>query len=105
MIRYSLILLLLISPKSTAFEADDYTKELHELYCKSCHTTESSGAPQTHNVKVWTERIEDKALSGLVESSITGIGNMPPQGMCNECTAEDLTNLIKFMSSTAGSKD
>ncbi len=96
--RTLVLILVLFTQKLTAAETDDYTKELFELYCMTCHTAANSGAPKAFASNAWSARLAERGIKGLVESSIEGIGNMPPQGMCMECTEQDLTNLVSYMS-------
>jgi len=79
----------------TASAADDYTTELYDIYCTTCHAVAASGAPQAFT-REWQERV-DKGISTLVNNAINGTGNMPPMGTCGECSAADLENLIRYM--------
>lgn len=98
MIRQTLLAALISLTSTVAMAVDDYTMELFGLYCQACHTTVSSRAPQSHDVSDWKKRTEEKTLAGLVENAISGVGNMPPMGMCNECEAQDLEDIITYMS-------
>ena len=91
--NYLLLLLCTLSPLSQA--TDDYTVELYDLYCTTCHAVEASGAPQAFTDE-WQERL-DKGMENLVNNAITGIGNMPAMGTCVECSAEDMEDLIRYM--------
>ena len=82
-----------------AMAADEYIKELYEINCKVCHGAKSSDAPLAFEPKEWAKRIKKKGVAGLVETSITGIGNMPPLGTCFECGPEELEELINYMAS------
>ena len=84
---------------SPVIAADEYIKELYEINCKVCHGEKSSDAPLAFKPKDWAKRIKKKGVAGLVETSITGIGNMPPLGTCFECGPEELEELIKYMAS------
>lgn len=77
---------------------DEYTKELYENYCQACHIVQNGIAPKAFDVKAWEPRLK-KGLVALVDNAITGKGNMPAQGGCQECTYEDFEDLIKYMSS------
>ncbi len=77
--------------------AEDYTKELYTLYCQSCHSVDATGAPQAFVPDDWEPRLE-KGMDQTLENVIVGIGNMPPLGMCMECTEQDLQALIHYMS-------
>jgi cytochrome c5 len=75
---------------------DDYTVELYELYCKACHTVEGAATPIAFSPNDWSKRLK-QGLDGLVDSAINGVGNMPAQGLCQECTYEDFEDLINYM--------
>ncbi|WP_430461563.1 c-type cytochrome [Thalassolituus sp. LLYu03] len=90
--------LLAVAAFSTAVSvsaADDYTKELYDLYCTACHAVKASGAPQAFT-REWDDRM-DQGIDVLVNHAINGIRNMPPMGTCAECSEEDLENIIRYM--------
>lgn len=93
-ITLSLLVALISWP---SFAADDYTKELYELYCQSCHGVKGSGAPQAFNPKSWKPVLK-KGMEKTVNSAIAGTGNMPAMGTCSECGTTELENLIHYMS-------
>jgi len=82
---------------TSAYAADDYTIELYETYCKACHIVAGANAPAAFDEQAWQKRLED-GLDALVNKAISGIGNMPAQGSCMECTYEDFEDLINYMS-------
>ena len=77
--------------------ADEYTVELYDTYCKACHSVAAAGAPVAFNKRHWGDRME-KGIDNLVNNAVNGIGNMPAQGSCQECTYEDFEDLISYMS-------
>ncbi|WP_158527353.1 c-type cytochrome [Pelagibaculum spongiae] len=103
--RIRTLLLLVFSTTFTAtfptnaWSADDYVLDLYSTYCVACHTAPQSGAPQAFDHSDWQQRLSNKGLNGLVNSAVSGFKNMPPVGGCGECTAEDLEDLIRYMSS------
>lgn len=80
--------------------ADAYTLKLYKNYCQSCHSTQSTGAPQSFDVQEWQKRIDKKGRQALLNNAISGLGNMPPQGSCAECSYEDFEDLLSLMSSS-----
>ena len=68
--------------------------------CVACHSTGAANAPKTHDVAAWEPRLA-KGMDALVESTTKGMGAMPPRGMCMDCTPEDYTAIIEFMSKPA----
>lgn len=77
--------------------ADDSIKELYTMYCASCHSMKNAEAPEAFNAAAWRRRMA-KGTDAILVNTIRGIGNMPPQGTCFECTQGDLRKLIGYMS-------
>jgi cytochrome c5 len=77
--------------------ADDNIHELYSMYCASCHGVKNAEAPEAFNAGVWKRRME-KGTDTVLANAIKGVGNMPPQGTCFECTQGDLRKLIQYMS-------
>lgn len=67
--------------------------------CFACHSTGAAGAPRVGpgNAGEWAPRLEEKGLDAIVESTVTGIGTMPPKGLCFDCTPEELRVIVEFM--------
>lgn len=81
-----------------AYAQPDMAK--YDKSCKICHATGTAGAPMVHDAAAWAPRLE-KGMDALVVSVNQGLNAMPPKGMCFDCTDEDYTALIEFMSSPA----
>lgn len=79
--------------------AGDSTKELYTMYCSSCHSVKNAEAPEAFNAKAWKKRMT-KGTDAVLANIVKGVGNMPPQGTCFECTQDDLRQLIRYMSSS-----
>lgn len=77
--------------------ANDRTKDLYAVYCASCHSVKNAEAPEARNAAAWKRRMA-KGADAMLANAIKGVGNMPPQGTCFECTQEDLRQLIRYMS-------
>ncbi|MXZ33068.1 MAG: cytochrome c5 family protein [Gammaproteobacteria bacterium] len=67
--------------------------------CFACHSTGAAGTPRVGpgNAAEWAPRLEEKGLDAIVESTVTGIGTMPPKGLCFDCTPEELRAIVEFM--------
>jgi len=52
--------------------------------------------PVSFNQEHWNKRLE-KGMDALIDGAVNGIGNMPAQGLCQECTYEDFEDLINYM--------
>ena len=77
--------------------ADDRTEELYTIYCSSCHGVKNAEAPEAFNASAWKKRMA-KGEAAVLANVVKGVGNMPPQGTCFECTQTDLRNLIRYLS-------
>lgn len=81
----------------------ELTPELVTIFsqdCAQCHTKASTGAPLVGDIQAWRE-ILSKGLEATLERTFNGYGGMPPAGRCFECSPEQLTQLIRFMSQGA----
>ena len=89
--------ILLALTLSTAFAAhgfDAATK--YSQTCAMCHASGVAGAPKAFNQADWAPRLK-LGLPALVNSVTNGKNAMPPRGLCNDCTAEQYTDLIQYM--------
>jgi cytochrome c5 len=84
---------------ATGAIADPITDKYNRS-CAVCHASGAAGAPVTHDVATWEPRLA-KGMDVLVASATTGLNAMPPKGMCFDCSADDYTALIEFMSKPA----
>ncbi len=87
-------------PTAKGVPLDARLSEIYSRTCVGCHTTPDSGAPQSHNVAAWTNRLkqgDDILLAHMAD----GFGGMPPLGQCAECSADDLVALMHFMAGPA----
>lgn len=58
-------------------------KDIYEQVCRMCHDSGMAGAPRLGRHDEWSER-KDKPLDELVQNTIGGLGNMPPQARFGE---------------------
>ena len=71
--------------------------------CFACHSTGVGGAPKVdaESKPDWDARIADKGLDGMVQTVITGLGTMPPKGLCFDCSDADLQAIVEYMVDSA----
>lgn len=66
-------------------------------YCFSCHAAGIAGAPRAGDAEQWAPRLA-KGPEALLASTIAGIApGMPARGLCDQCSDEELTNAIDYM--------
>lgn len=88
----------LICSLSSAAEDDAFDPATtYQNTCYACHGTGAAHAPVVGDVIEWEIRLE-KGLETLVQNSIQGLnGVMPPRGLCNTCSDEDMLALVEYM--------
>ena len=85
---------------SSVMAVQAQAREAEEIYnktCVACHAAGVAGAPKTGDAAAWKPRL-DKGMPALLTSAKNGTGAMPPKGLCMDCTDDEFTALIKFMS-------
>jgi cytochrome c5 len=87
------VILLGMSPMLPAYDAG---QSVYNSKCIICHGSGAAGAPKTGDSKAWQPRIE-QGMDALLVSVVNGKGNMPPRGICTECSDSDLMDAIRFM--------
>lgn len=78
--------------------ADAELAAIYNRSCRSCHTIAATRSPLTGDTDAWAMRMQ-KGMDVLVNNVISGIGGMPPYGLCMDCSADEFEALIEFMSS------
>ena len=72
-------------------------ERVYQRYCFSCHAAGVAGAPKVGVAEQWQARAA-KGEALLLASTIAGIPpGMPPRGLCNSCSDEELQAAIAFM--------
>lgn len=68
----------------------------YERSCIVCHGVRA-GAPMTGFAPAWKARVA-KGHALLLAHARDGFNAMPAKGLCSDCSDEDLSQLIRFMS-------
>lgn len=69
----------------------------YDQYCAMCHGTGMAGAPLRGDADHWTARLADVGIDTVVTNAIDGINAMPPRGMCNTCSDEEIAELVDHL--------
>lgn len=69
---------------------------IYNQACAACHDTGAAGAPRTGDLDDWSARF-DKGMDQMVQSTVDGLGAMPPMGGCSDCDEEDLERAIEHI--------
>lgn len=73
---------------------------IYDTNCGVCHSMEGSGAPQSGVAADWQDRIS-AGMDGMVNKAMDGFQGMPAMGGCFDCTEEDFSHLISYMTNGA----
>lgn len=93
-----LFAVLLVLSASSVFAEPNMDK--YNKSCVICHASGMANAPKTGDAAAWAPRLA-KGMDVLVQSINSGMGAMPPKGMCNDCTTEEYQALIEYMAKPA----
>lgn len=75
-------------------------EDLYNSTCSTCHApamAAAMGSPAAHDTAAWAPRVAN-GMDAALASAKAGKGNMPPMGMCMDCTDDQLKAAIEFMS-------
>ena len=76
-------------------------EDIYAASCQACHLTGASNAPLLGNVEQWAPRIATgkEALYQSVFNGVEvdGVLVMPVNGLCTDCTEEELMSVVDYM--------
>jgi cytochrome c5 len=72
-------------------------EDVYNSFCGACHGVGVLGAPKKGAAADWAPRLE-KGFDTVLANAINGINAMPPKGTCGDCSDEELSAAIEFMS-------
>lgn len=75
---------------------------IYDRFCVACHEQGVAGAPKLGAAGPWEERLAERGLDGLVQSSIDGRNAMPAQGTCMDCTKDEMQATVEWMLDESG---
>jgi cytochrome c5 len=71
-------------------------EEVFNGTCTSCHTAGIAGAPKKGDVAAWDARLA-KGFAETLAIAKKGLNAMPANGLCMDCSDDELSAAIKFM--------
>lgn len=83
-------------PNTQIVTLDARGQDIYDTNCMVCHGMPGTGAPQSGTPSDWRER-STKGMHVVLNNAMDGFQAMPPMGGCFDCTEEDFTQLITFM--------
>src|SRR5215217_7621623 len=78
-------------------------KEVVDEVCMKCHGTGEGGAPRIGDAKAWKSR-SSRGLTGLSQSALKGVRNMPPHGARLDLSDLELKRAITYMVNQSGGR-
>lgn len=76
-------------------------KEVVEAVCAACHATGAKGSPRIGDEKAWA-KLASRGLTGLTNSALKGIRNMPSHGGNPSLTDAEIERAITYMVNQSG---
>ena len=77
-------------------------EQIYTKYCTTCHATGLLNAPKKGDTGIWKTKLNAAgSYEKLLEHAINGINAMPPKGTCMDCSEEEISLAIQFMSELA----
>jgi cytochrome c5 len=98
-----LSLVLWVPSGGTAQAAERSGKEVVDAVCAACHGTGVSGAPKIGDQKAWS-KLASRGLTGLSQSALKGIRNMPSHGGNPTLTDIEIERAITYMVNQSGGR-
>ncbi|WP_257280910.1 c-type cytochrome [Endozoicomonas sp. ONNA1] len=74
-------------------------EQIFNQFCTACHTSGLLGAPKKGDKATWETKLSAAGdFNKLLASAIKGVGSMPPKGTCMDCSDEEISHAIEYMS-------
>ena len=74
-------------------------ESIYKQVCQACHNTGVAGAPKKDDKALWAKRLNERGnYQKLLENAINGYALMPPRGGCGDCSDEEISLAIQYMS-------
>ncbi len=74
-------------------------QQVYDQFCAACHKIGLLGAPKNGDTDTWTARMKEVGgFDKLLSNAINGIKSMPPKGTCMDCSDDEISSSIQYMS-------
>ena len=71
---------------------------IYQRSCFACHGTGAAGAPLLGDADAWAVRLEN-GREAMMQNVLNGLNTMPARGLCVDCSDDDLSVLVDYMTS------
>jgi cytochrome c5 len=96
-IRYRwLAVIIILFGSITTVSAEVSGRDIFLEYCHICHGTGMPDVPQFGDGAHWQAR-KEKGMEALYNAAIYGVNAMPPMGLCEECSEEQIKAAVDYM--------
>jgi len=104
--RLSVVVILafaaLLAPDAArAQDVERSGKDVVDAVCLACHGTGAHGAPRIGDQRAWS-KLASRGLTGLTQSALKGIRQMPPHGANMTLTDTEIRRGITYMVNQSG---
>lgn len=72
-------------------------EDVYNATCHTCHAAGVAGAPKKGDMAAWEKRLA-KGFAETLATAKTGLNAMPAKGLCMDCSDDELSSAIHFMS-------
>ncbi|WP_263081837.1 c-type cytochrome [Endozoicomonas sp. Mp262] len=74
-------------------------EQVFNQFCTACHTPGLLNAPKINDKATWSARMDELGgFDKLLSNAINGIGSMPAKGTCMNCSDDEISSAIEYMS-------
>ncbi|WP_417524443.1 c-type cytochrome [Marinovum sp.] len=90
------------APLPVSAEVGSRAEAIYQSHCAACHAPENImvSSPKLNNAAQWRERLAP-GLDHVIDRAVKGFGAMPPMGLCDACSRDDIEAAIRFMAAPA----
>lgn len=82
---------------SSAVDLRNTGMNIYNKYCYTCHESNWHGAKSIKDNDFWYDYARFYDLSDIYDSVVNGVGYMPPKGLCNDCSGEEILSAINYL--------
>lgn len=85
------------SQEASQQNANRSAASIYQTNCAGCHDNGTAGAPRPHVEADWSFRLAN-GVADVYLNVLDGVGpQMPPRGLCYDCTDAELRTVVDFM--------
>ena len=87
------------APVAAASSGPRSGESVYNSFCTACHTAGVLGAPKKGDDADWQKKLAAAgSYNQLLTNAINGVRSMPPKGTCANCSDDEISGAIQYMS-------